>query len=125
MDRFQYLILMGICLVITLPLEFLFKARVWRRPRRLWAAVWPVAAVLIVWDLIAVARDHWEFSEKLTTGWEILPGFPVDEVVFFLAIPVCALLTFEAVRNSLEWLAERRGRAVGAAAPATRTEAPR
>jgi lycopene beta-cyclase len=53
MDRFQYLILMGICLVITLPLEFLFKARVWRRPRRLWAAVWPVAAVLIVWDLIA------------------------------------------------------------------------
>ncbi|MEO6121601.1 MAG: lycopene cyclase domain-containing protein [Acidimicrobiales bacterium] len=110
MDRFQYLILMGICLVITLPLEFVFKARVWRRPRRLLAAVWPVAAVLIAWDLVAVARDHWSFSEKLTTGWEIVPGFPVDEVVFFLAVPVAALLTFEAVRNALDWIAQRRGR---------------
>ncbi len=113
MDRFQYLILMGICLVITLPLEFLFQARVWRRPRRLFAAIWPVATVLIVWDLIAVARDHWAFSEKLTTGWEILPGFPVDEVVFFIAVPVCALLTFEAVRNVLDWIdARRTGRLV-------------
>ena len=31
-DRFQYLILMGLCLVVTLPLEFVFGARVWRRP---------------------------------------------------------------------------------------------
>lgn len=110
MDRFQYLLLMGICLVITLPLEFVFQARVWRRARRLVAAVWPVAAVLIAWDLIAVARGHWEFSEKLTTGWEIVPGFPVDEVLFFLAVPVAGLLTFEAVRNALGWIAARQAR---------------
>ncbi|MDP9389341.1 MAG: lycopene cyclase domain-containing protein [Actinomycetota bacterium] len=101
MDRYQYLMLMGLCLLITLPLEFLFGARVWRRPRRLLAALLPPAAVLIVWDMIAVARDHWSFNEKYTTGWEIAPGFPLDEVVFFLAIPICALLTFEAVRNVL------------------------
>ena len=115
MDRFQYLILMGICLVITLPLEFVFRARVWRRPRRLLAAVTPVAAVLIAWDLVAVARDHWSFSERLTTGWELLPGFPVDEVAFFFAVPVAALLTFEAVRNSLAWMEDRRSSRAGRA----------
>ena len=107
MDRFQYLILMGICLLLTLPLELVLGARVWRQPRRLAAAVLPVAAIFIVWDLIAVHRDHWRFSDKLTTGWEILPDFPVDELVFFLAIPVCALLTLEAVRNVLAWFEGR------------------
>ncbi len=101
MDRYQYLILMGLCLFLTLPLELVLGARVWRSPRRLAAAVLPVAAVFVVWDVIAVARGHWRFSEKLTTGVEILPGFPVDELAFFVAIPICALLTLEAVRNVL------------------------
>ena len=34
-DRYQYLLLMAGCLLITLPLEFVLRARVYRRPRRL------------------------------------------------------------------------------------------
>lgn len=102
MDRYQYLILMGLCLLLTLPLEIVFRARVWRRPRRLLAAVAPTVAVFGLWDLVAIWRDHWTFSSKLTTGLEVLPGFPVDELVFFVAVPVCGLLTFEAVRNVLD-----------------------
>ncbi|MGI8684489.1 MAG: lycopene cyclase domain-containing protein [Acidimicrobiales bacterium] len=101
MDRFQYLILMGLCLLLTLPLEFLFGARVWRRPRRLLIALVPTAAIFIVWDVIAVARGHWGFNPRYTTGWNILPDFPIDEVMFFVAVPICALLTLEAVRNVL------------------------
>ena len=101
MDRFQYLILMGLSLLLTLPLELVLGARVWRRPRRLLAALLPTAAIFIVWDVIAVARDHWAFNPRYTTGWNVLPDFPVDEIVFFVAVPICALLTLEAVRNVL------------------------
>lgn len=101
MDRYQYLILMGLCLLLTLPLEFVLGARVWRQPRRLLAAVIPTAAIFIVWDVIAVARDHWGFNPKYTTGWNVLPDFPIDEVLFFVAVPICALLTLEAVRSVL------------------------
>ena len=101
MDRYQYLILMGLCLLLTLPLELLFRARVWRRPRRLLAAVAPTAAVFVAWDLVAIARGHWRFNPRLTTGFEVLPGLPVDELAFFVAIPICGLLTLEAVRNVL------------------------
>ena len=98
-DRFQYLLVLGACLVLTLPLEFLFRARVWRRPRRLALAVLPGLVVFGAWDLWAIASDHWRFSPRLTTGWKIPPNLPVEEVVFFIAIPVCALLTIEAARN--------------------------
>jgi lycopene cyclase domain-containing protein len=68
MDRFQYLILMGLCLLITLPLEWVFGARVWRRPRRLLGALLPVVAIFSLWDVVAIGRDHWTYSERYTTG---------------------------------------------------------
>ena len=108
--RFQYLLLMGACLLITLPLEFVFRARVWRRPRRLLAALWLPALLFSVWDVIAIARDHWHYSLRYTTGWNLPFAFPVEELVFFLVIPVCGLLTLEAVRWMLGRLSSARSR---------------
>ncbi len=101
MDRFQYLALMAGCLLLALPLEFWLAARVYRRPRRLLLAVVPVALLFIAWDLFAIRRDHWTFSPDYTTGI-LLPGhIPLEEVVFFLVIPICGLLTYEAVGTIL------------------------
>jgi len=101
MDRYQYLLLMGACAAVTLPLEFVFRARVYRRPRRLVRAMRLPVAAFVVWDLVAIARGHWTFDERYVTGW-VLPGsLPVEELGFFLVIPLCALLTFEASRRTL------------------------
>ena len=102
MDQYQYLLLMGACVVLTLPLEFVFGARVWRRPRRLLAALVPTVLVLSVWDVAAIGRDHWSYSDRYTTGWLVPGDLPVEELVFFVVIPVCGLLTLEAVRRILE-----------------------
>ena len=55
MSRFQYLLLMAACLLVTFPLEFVFRARVYRRPGRLLAALLPTVAVFLVWDAIKLA----------------------------------------------------------------------
>jgi lycopene beta-cyclase len=101
MDRFQYLLVMAACVAITLPLEFLFGARVWRRPRRLASVLAPVVAVFYVWDVVAIERGHWWFEERYVSGVVLPFGVPLEELVFFVIIPICALLTLEAVRNLL------------------------
>ncbi len=101
LDRFQYLLLMGACLAITLPLEFVIGARVWRRPRRLLAALALPLALFLLWDVIAIARDHWSYNPDYVTGWRLPFDVPVEELVFFVVIPICSLLTFEAVRRIL------------------------
>lgn len=98
LDRYQYLLLLGLCVLVTLPLEVLFRARVWRRPRRLLAALWLPVLLFSVWDVVAIARGHWSYSPRYTTGWVLPFRLPVEELVFFLVIPVCGLLTLEAVR---------------------------
>lgn len=101
MDHFQYLIVLGLCLLVTLPLEFCYQARVWRRPRRLALALAPAFAVFVAWDLWASAAGTWGFDRRYTIGWELPGGMAVEELAFFAVIPVCALLTLEAVRNIL------------------------
>jgi lycopene cyclase domain-containing protein len=100
-DEYQYLALMGACLVITLPLELVFGARVWRSPRRLALALVPTIAVFLVWDAAAIARGHWGFNPHYVTGWELPADVPIEELVFFVVIPICGLLTLEAVRTIL------------------------
>lgn len=106
MDRFQYLLLMAGCLVITLPLEVL-GARVYRRPKRLVRTLLPILVVFLVWDVIAIARGHWTFHPGYTTGWSLPGELPVEELVFFVVIPICALLTYESVDRVLAMLRRR------------------
>jgi lycopene cyclase domain-containing protein len=106
MDRYQYLLLMGACVLVTLPLELVLGARVWRRPRRLLAALWLPVVLFTAWDVGAIRREHWHYSLRYTTGWLLPFSFPVEELVFFVVIPICGLLTLEAVRSLL---GRRRG----------------
>ena len=101
MDRFQYLLLMGACLLVTLPLEIVYRAGVWRRPGRLVRVLAVPVAIFVVWDTVAIARDHWSFNDRYITGWTLPFDLPVEELAFFVAIPVCAILAYEAVRRSL------------------------
>ena len=102
MSRFQYLVLMGACLVVTLPLELVLGARVWRQPARLVKALWVPVAVFVVWDVVAIARDHWGYNPRYVTGWDLPFSLPVEELVFFVVIPICGLLTYEAVQRILD-----------------------
>jgi lycopene beta-cyclase len=107
MDRYQYLLLMGACVLVTLPLELVLGARVWRQPRRLVLALLPAVAILVVWDLWASAVGTWSFNDAYTIGVDLPGGMAIEELVFFTVVPICGLLTLEAVRSILSrW--ERR-----------------
>ena len=100
MDRWQYLLVLGACLLCTLPLEFFGKG-VYRQPRRLVAAVLPVALVFLVWDVIAVAAGVWWYNPRYLLGL-VFPGrLPLEEILFFVVIPICGLLTYSAVNAML------------------------
>ena len=100
LGRATYLVLMAACVVVTLPLELVLKAGVYRRPRRWLAALVPVFVVFNLWDWVAIRRGHWTYSPRYTTGLTLL-GLPLEELVYFLVVPTCALLTYQAVTRLL------------------------
>ena len=120
LDHFQYLLLMVGCLLITLPLEFVFGARVYRRAAGLALALIPVVIIFSIWDIVGILRDHWSYSPQFTTGVKLIFGMPIEELVFFIVVPICGLLTYEAVGEVLRRTQRRskwRRSRVGEAGP--------
>lgn len=96
--RFVYAGLLVACLIVTAPLELLLHTRVYARWRRLLATLAPVALAFGGWDLAAVRTGAWRFPAGRNLGLRLPGGLPVEEAAFFLVIPTCAILAFEAVR---------------------------
>jgi lycopene beta-cyclase len=99
MGHWTYLMLLAACLCAAVPLEFVFHVRVLRRPRILIAALLPELVLFLSWDLYAIHRHQWAYDPHRITGVELPGGLPVEEALFFLVIPVCAVLAFEAVKR--------------------------
>jgi lycopene cyclase domain-containing protein len=101
--RFSYVAVLAFILLATGWLEVALRTRVYRRWRRLLASVLPVVAVFVLWDVYAIARGHWTFDTSRITGVNLPGDLPLDEVAFFVIVPVAGILTLEAVRSVRGW----------------------
>ncbi len=97
MRQLSYLAMLLGCLAATLPLERLLGTRVLAQPRRLGATLVIAGTPFLCWDLYAVSREHWSFDPEQTLGPRIPGGLPLEEVAFFVVIPLAIVFTFEAV----------------------------
>jgi len=103
--RYSYVGVLAFILVGTLWLEVFLRTRVFRRWLRLALSIMPVVVIFCLWDLYAIASSHWDFDITRITGIYLPGGLPIDEVLFFVVVPLAAVLALEGVRSV------KRGRA--------------
>ena len=94
--HWSYVAMLAFCLVGTLPLVPAFRLQVLRQPLRLLLTVLLAGTPFLLWDLWATQVGHWSFDADQTLPWRVA-GIPLEEVAFFVVIPLVAVLTFEAV----------------------------
>lgn len=103
MRHLTYLFVLAGCLLAAAALEVLLRLRVRTQWLRLLLTLVPVLVVFVSWDCYAIAHHHWSYDRAQTSA-VLLPGrLPLEELLFFLVIPVCAVLTLEAVRKVTGW----------------------
>jgi lycopene cyclase domain-containing protein len=100
MDHLEYLLVLGACLLVTLPLE-LTGSRVYRQPVRLARAIVPAAVVFLIWDVLAIFGGVWDYDPRFLAGITLPLRVPLEEALFFVVVPLCGLLTFETVERML------------------------
>lgn len=113
-DTWQYLLILAGCVLITAPLELLGEG-VYRQPVRLLRAMAPVVTIFLIWDAVAISLHVWSYNPRYVSGINV-PFMPLEELLFFIVIPVCGLLTYNAVTTILgmvsQWGATARERSV-------------
>jgi lycopene cyclase domain-containing protein len=95
--QWAYVAMLAFCLAGTLPLIVAFRLDVLRQPGRLALTVGAAGLPFLMWDLYATSAGHWRFDAEQTLPWRVA-GLPVEEVAFFVVIPLVTVLTYEAVK---------------------------
>jgi lycopene cyclase domain-containing protein len=67
--------------------------------KRVVLTIAPVAFLFIAWDKYAIANGHWYFDKDQILGIFGPFGIPLEEYLFFIVVPIAALMTIEAVRS--------------------------
>lgn len=97
MTHLTYLAVLAACLVGTAPLEPVLHVGVYAQRSRLLRTLLPVVVVFVAWDVVAIHRGMWSYDPRYVVGVTLPGRLPLEELLFFLVIPVCAVLTYEAV----------------------------
>lgn len=80
-------------------LEIALKVGVLRRALRLVLSVGPVALLFSIWDAYAISQGHWYFDKSQILGIIGPFNIPLEEFLFFIFVPIAAIMTIEAVRT--------------------------
>ena len=80
-------------------LEVFLRVGVVRRFKRVILSILPTAVFFVFWDAYAISRGHWHFDNNQILGIFGPFDIPLEEFLFFLIVPLAALLTIEAVRT--------------------------
>ena len=99
MGKWNYLAMLAFTVAGSFWLEIFLKVGVLRRAKRALAAIIPVALTFLIWDGLAIAHGDWFFDPKQILGIYGPFKIPLEEYIFFLVIPVAAIMTIEAVRR--------------------------
>lgn len=99
MLKFGYLAMLLFTIAGSFWLEVVLKVGVLRRFKRAGLSILPIALIFLIWDSYAIANGHWHFDVAQIMGIYGPFKIPLEEYLFFLVVPIAALMTIEAVRT--------------------------
>jgi lycopene cyclase domain-containing protein len=70
--------------------------------RRALMAILPVLLIFVAWDVLATELGHWSFGLDKMLGIVVL-NQPLEELAFFLVIPLFYIVVWEAIRKFRTW----------------------
>ncbi len=89
-------------------LEIFLKIGVLRRIKRVIISIIPISAFFLIWDAYAIAQGHWFFDRKQILGIYGPSNIPLEEFLFFVIVPIAAIMTIEAViKVKPHWKSEK------------------
>jgi lycopene cyclase domain-containing protein len=104
MLKLSYLAMLIFTAAASFWLEIAFKVHVLRRMKRVLLSLLPISLGFLIWDAYAISQGHWYFDQKQVTGINGPFNIPIEEILFFLIIPIAVLMTLEGVaRIKPEW----------------------
>ncbi len=87
---------------VFLPILFSFHKRIQfhKKASHVFKSIFLCSIIFIVWDVIYTEMGVWGFSPKHHLD-VLFAGLPLEEILFFYAIPFCCLFSYFVFKNNI------------------------
>jgi lycopene cyclase domain-containing protein len=106
-EKFGYMAMLAFTVCGSFWLEIILKTSVLRRWKRALLSILPISTLFLIWDAYAIAQGHWFFNRDRMLGIYGPFDIPLEEFLFFIIVPMAAILTIEGVTTVKPHLREK------------------
>lgn len=103
MENLHYLfvlIFIGICAV---GVNFGFKLQISKQLKIFLKVDALILLIYLIWDFWAVSKGSWFFDDNQIIGFRVLGKLPIEEILFFVVVPLMSILTYLALIKLTGW----------------------
>ena len=108
MTHLSYMAVIAFVSICALGVNFAFRLRIARHWRELLLTQFAILVIYLSWDTWAIAKKNWFFDTHQIVNVDVLPKVPLEELLFFIVVPLTIILSYQALLKLTGW--EQKGR---------------
>lgn len=108
MAQFNYLGVLLFISICAVGVTLVFKVRAPRFWRTFLIVDLIILAIYLFWDYWAIQKNIWYFDSEQTVGLYIFGIIPLEEILFFIIVPLMTVITYLALINLIARVKARR-----------------
>ena len=62
-----------------------------------------ILVIYLAWDIWAILKKNWYFDKSQILNIYLIPKVPIEEVLFFIIVPLITVLTYTALSKLTGW----------------------
>lgn len=108
MEQFHYLYVLAFIAFCAVAVSLAFRLRVPRFWRNFLITDLSILIIYLNWDYWAIQKDNWNFDSEQILGFYLFGGIPVEEVLFFIIVPLMTVIVYVTLMKIIKYIKERR-----------------
>lgn len=108
MTHLSYLAVIAFVTICALGINWGFGLRIGKRWRELILTESAIVIIYLSWDTWAIAKKNWFFDTHQIVNINVLPKVPLEELLFFIVVPLTIILSYQALLKLTGWSQKER-----------------
>ncbi|MCX6457021.1 MAG: lycopene cyclase domain-containing protein [Actinobacteria bacterium] len=103
MENLNYAYVLFFVTICAIGVNFGFKLQISKKLKLFLFTDSLILVTYLIWDFWAVSKGSWFFDSNQILGIMLLGKLPIEEVLFFIIVPLMSVLTYLALVKLTGW----------------------